>query len=110
MIYGIETLIGDVMARLGEFPRPRPSLPASSSGSGLSLSGIPWPQDVVALKVRSMLPEAGSRLIREAAPLPSAEGGAEAPVSVSRLMPCGLYAAEVSLPEDFLRIGMARMG
>lgn len=110
MRYGIETLISDVMARLGEFPRPQQSLPALSSGSGSSLSGIPGPQDVVALKVRSLLPEVGSRLIREAEVLPPPEEAPESRTCVPSLMPCGLYAAELQLPEDFLRLGSVKMG
>lgn len=110
MKYSIETLTLDVMARLGEFPRPQQSMPPLSSGSGPFLSDIPWPQDVMALKVRSLLPEAGSRLIREAEALPPSSGDSEPRDSVRRLMPCGLYAAEVPLPEDFLRMGAAKMG
>lgn len=123
MKYSIETLTRDVMARLGEVPRPQQSLPSPSSDfqadSQTPLSGIPWPQDMMALKVRGLLPEVGSRLIREASlPLEGNVGegtpcsvGLEVSASlVSRLMPCGLYAVEVQLPEDFLRIGSAKMG
>lgn len=113
MKYSIETLTRDVMARLGEITRPQASYADLPPG----IHDIPSPQDVIALKVRSMLPEVGSRLILQA-PIGfrPPEGGE--PISASpsevrmavRLMPCGLYAAEVALPEDFLRMGSVRMG
>lgn len=111
MKYSLDILTRDVMARLGEFPRPRPSLPGVSSPDS-----IPWSQDIIALKVRSLLPEVGSRLILEAPSPPEGGEAIESPASggpgiwMGRCMPCGLYAAEIPLPDDFLRLESVKMG
>lgn len=107
MKYDVEELTRDVMARLGESVRPRNPLGESS---GLD-SGVPWPEDVVALRVRSMLAEVGGRLIRDA-PVDLSGGGVGVSSGsgvVRRLMPCGLYASELRLPGGFLRLVTARM-
>ena len=85
MIYDIDTLIRDVSARVGEMA------------------------DEVALMVESRLPEVGERLLREA-PMEMLGQGEELDAEVTaRLMPCGLYAAEISLPEDFVRLVSVRL-
>lgn len=100
MIYSIDRLQQDVMARLGEISQPQPPL---------SVCNIPTLADIVAHKVRSLLPEVGATLIRGASP--DVLGmGCQLAVAVSmRLMPCGMYAAEVPLPEDFLRLVSVKM-
>lgn len=101
MVYAIESLQKDVLARLGEIAMPQPSLPALA---------VPTSADIVKAKIKSMLPEEGAKLIRGA----SAEAlgsGIQMEVAVAdyKLMPCGLYAAEVELPEDFIRPGSLKM-
>lgn len=101
MVYSIDSLQKDVMARLGEIAMPQPSLPAL---------GAPTSADIVKAKVKSMLPEECAKLIRGA----SAEAlgcgiQMEVVVADSMLMPCGLYAAEIELPEDFLRLVSLKM-
>lgn len=103
MKYAVEDLIRDVMARLGEISRPQSSLACD----------VPWPEDILALKVRSLLGDVGRRLIREAPAesLAGDDGAVATSLEVGmRLMPCGLYAAEVELPEGFLRMVSAKMG
>ena len=93
----------DVMARLGE--RARPQAVAVTSG-------VPWPEDIVALKVSAFLAEEGSRIIREA-PVGllgcGVVGLMGCEVVSRRKMPCGLYAAEVRMPDDFLRMVSVKM-
>lgn len=93
MIFTLERLRRDVMVRLGEIARSQPSsLP------------VPGTDEVVGIKVESFLPMVGAKLIGDAS-LEMLEGGCEEEYEVEmRKMPCGLYAAEVSLPEDFLRL------
>lgn len=105
MKYSIQKLRSDVMARLGEIARPQTSLTDRSA-----LSAVPWPEDIIGLKVASLLGEIGSELIREA----PAEVLGGAPVKsggemTMRMMPCGLYGAEVRLPEGFLRLMSVKM-
>lgn len=101
----IDRLLTDVLARLGETARP---LPPSADAGGWA--DVAQPEDVIALKVRASLPEVGARLIREAPPELLGGGASAAPPQATRrLMPCGLYAAEVRLPDDFLRLAGARM-
>ncbi|MDE7419442.1 MAG: hypothetical protein K2N35_04465 [Muribaculaceae bacterium] len=100
MIYGIDRLKRDVMARLGEVSSPQ------SSAGGLAVSGV-W--EVLGAKVESLLPEIGSKLIREA-PMELLGGGENVEVEVNmRKMPCGLYAAELALPDGFVRLVGMRM-
>lgn len=102
MTFDLEKLLTDVMARLGEIARPVAS-------RLLDAGDVPWPEDIIGMKVRSLLPEVGSRLIREA----PADLLGSPPlvdwVTSSCLMPCGLYAAEIRLPDGFLRLTSARM-
>ena len=101
MRVGIDGLVGDVMARLGELAAPCRS---AESGS------LAWPEDIVALRARSFLGEEGSRLIMEApAGLDGAGGMRISEVAAMRLMPCGLYGAELRLPGGFLRLASVRM-
>ncbi len=96
MTYTLLQLVSDVMGRLGETASPSPS-------------SIPGPADIIALRVENLLPEVGAKLLREA---PQAMLGAGMPIDAtptSRLMPCGLYAAEVPIPEDFVRFLSAKM-
>lgn len=106
MKFTFQKLQADVMARLGEIARPQ-----GLSESQPELSGVPWPEDIIGLKVRSMLPQVGAELIREAplgvvgCPVVGLSGS---PVSMKE-MPCGLYGAEVRLPEEFLRLVSVKM-
>ena len=80
MTYSIEKLIRDVAGIAGEMA------------------------DEVALMIEGMLPEIGAGSIR-GAPFDRLGGGVPIAVeTASRLMPCGLYAVEVVLPADFLRL------
>lgn len=100
MNYSVNQLQTDVMGRLGEISRPL---------SSLSDSDVPGPEDVVALKISSMLPEIGKGMLLSA----SAEmlgGGMPLEAEVkTRIMPCGLYSFEIRMPEDFLRIVSVKM-
>lgn len=101
MRVGIDGFVSDVMARLGEIARP--------CGPQESCA-VPWPEDIVALRARSFLGEEGSRLIMEAPAGSACHGGmCMAEVAAMRLMPCGLYGAEVRLPDGFLRLGSVMM-
>ena len=106
MRVGIGALVGDVMARLGEIAGPCGS-PASGS--------VACPEDIVALRARSFLGEEGSRLILEApavsdgSGLHDSDGMRISEPAAMRLMPCGLYGAEVRLPDGFLRLASVRM-
>ncbi len=100
MRYNLQQLVSDVMARLGEIARPQ---------SQLGDMGIPWPEDIVALRDGAVLGGVGARLILES---PLEHLGAGMPVeevATMRSMPCGLYGAEVRLPEGFLRLVSVKM-
>ena len=106
MRYSLHKLQTDVMARLGEIARPQ-GLAQSQSCSG----DVPWPEDIIGLKARSLLPEVGAGLIREA---PSGSDWTDPsdwsdPAAGMRELPCGLYAAEVRLPAGFLRLVSVKM-
>ncbi len=96
MNYTLQRLISDVMGRVGETAQPSPS-------------AIPGPGDIIALRVESLLPEIGKRLLLEAPLAMLGEGIPLEAEATSRLMPCGLYAAEVAMPEDFVRFVSAKM-
>ena len=100
MIFTIERLQTDVMVRLGEI---------SLSQTSVSAAGIPSPAEVIAAKVTSLLPEVGTKLICEASGSQLAGGMAMEAEAVFRLMPCGLHAAEIRLPEGFLVLTSLRM-
>lgn len=95
MIFSIERLQTDVMARLGEISR---------SQTPVSVAGIPSPSEAVAAKVAALLPEVGAKLICEASGSKLAGGEALDTEVTFRLMPCGLNAAEIRLPEEFLAL------
>ena len=100
MRYSIDQTAEDVMSALGETSGVSPS-------SGMA--GIPTLRDILKRKISSFLPEAGKKLLVEA----SAEmlAGAEdyhAEVS-ARKVPAGLYAVDIPLPEDFVRLVSLRM-
>lgn len=100
MVCTLDQLQSDVMSRLGENPRPLVSY------EGLD---IPSPANVIRKKIASLLPEIGSRLIMDS---PSDRLGVGEPieeVATMRKMPCGLFAGEVALPEDFLRLVAVKM-
>lgn len=101
MKYTLSRLQSDVMARLGEMVRPHSS----------SEIDIPWPEEVVGMKVESLLGEIGAKLISES-PLESLGGAVDLPtdaVSAMRKMPCGLVGVDVKLPECFLRLVSVKM-
>ena len=67
-------------------------------------SPIPGPADIIALKVATLLPEVGGRILREVS-VDMLGGGVEPEVEETTLkMPCGLYAIEVKLPGNYLRL------
>lgn len=100
MVYTLDRLQRDVMARLGENTQP----PASYDGLD-----IPSPVDVIRRKISSLLPEIGTKLIKDTqADNLGAGEPLESAVSM-RKMPCGLYAGEMGLPEDFLRLVSLKM-
>ena len=101
MRFSLQRLTADVMARLGETAR----VPAQLS----AFPGVPWPEDVISVKVASLLGEVGSSLIL-AAPREHLGSGLHIVIEPRiRLMPCGLYCAEISLPGGFLCLMSVRM-
>lgn len=70
-----------------------------------SAQGIPTVRSALERKIGSLLPEVGGTLLREApaSSLGGAESLADAAVTV-RMAPCGFYAADIELPEDFVRL------
>lgn len=100
MLFTIVRLQSDVMVRLGEIAQPQPTLSATT---------IPGPADIVATKIKIMLPEIGSKLIRETSPDLLGNGEIAEPEFSMRKMPCGMYAAEIALPEGFLRMVSLKM-
>lgn len=103
MRYTLHRLQTDVMARLGETVRPQ---------GLLSAAGVPWPEDIIGVKVASLLGELGSRLLQEAdcgLSCPRDVGIPSGVLAVLKRMPCGLYGAEVRLPEMFLRLVSVKM-
>lgn len=84
------------MSRLGETAEPSPS-------------AIPGPADVIALKAESLLPGVGAKLLREASAAMLGDGAPVEATVTMRRMPCGLYAAEVAWPEDFVRLASVKM-
>lgn len=100
MIYTLQKLQCDVMARLGEFiqsPSPHPEL------------GLPTVDDVIVQKLKRELPLVGKRLIAEASVEELGGGEAFETEIAMCLMPCGLYGAEFILPPDFVRICSVKM-
>ncbi len=91
----LHQLQSDVMKRLGELAGSLSSFPVAS---------VPGPEDIIALKVESLLPEIGGKLLREASMEMLGAGVPIAAEVSAMLMPCGLYAAEVRLPDDFVRL------
>ena len=93
------------MARLGEMARPHARLQDDSDHTE-----VPWPEDVVSIKAGALIADEGKRLIMES---PSEELGHHGmdPCGdiVMRCMPCGLYGAEVRLPDGFLRMTSVKM-
>lgn len=101
MRYDVGKLQADVMARLGEVDRPR---------SLSEVTDIPWPEDIVAMKAVAMLGEVGTRLIKDASVESLGNGVAVSCGEIAVLeMPCGLYGAEVRLPDGFLRLASVKM-
>ncbi|MDE7409046.1 MAG: hypothetical protein K2N09_03380 [Muribaculaceae bacterium] len=104
MRYSFLQFAADVMGRLGEMARaPAQSVRLSA------LPGVPWPEDVISLKVTSLLGEVGSSLIMNA---PRERLGSGLRIETEpriRLMPCGMYGAELRLPVDFLCLMSVRM-
>lgn len=88
------------MTRLGENARP----PLASAPAG-----IPTNRRRMEEKIMALLPEAGSSVILRGAP--HQLGGAESLRLAATMirLPCGLYAATLPLPEDFLRLVRLRM-
>lgn len=98
MEYTVSQLCDDVLASLGEM---RDDV---SDSDVLSMARI------LERKIAAMLPEAGARLMRESPHelLGGAETLAGAETSVRR-MESGLYALDIMLPEDFLRLVEVRL-
>lgn len=101
MIYDIAGLTCDVMARLGEKRQICGGMPFTTIA------------EAVELKVKSLLPPVGKRLMVGAPVLDC--GGWKTSVICGDLevtmlkMPCGLYACDIPLPEDAVRILSVRM-
>lgn len=100
MIYTLEQIRHDVMSRMGETPEVSPSS---------SLGSIPHISQILDRKIRSLVPEFGSKLILDA-PLEKLTGAEEYTADITpRKSKCGLYAFDIPLPDDFLRLVSVRM-
>lgn len=95
MQYAITKLLSDVMALSGETPRRRESLAAIE---------VPWTSDSLAMRIEALLPICGKEVLLEAAPHSLGGGESTTPAFTCRLMPCGLYAVDLRLPADTVRI------
>lgn len=100
MIFTLSQLIDDLLAWMGE---------AAPAASPAGISGAMDVPTALRRKASVLLPAVGSLLILEApaAMLPGAEhyaGNVEL-----RRAGCGLYAADLSLPEDMVRIVSVKM-
>lgn len=101
MTYDLSRLVADVMMRLGENARPLSASP---------IPGIATPAAAITARVRSLLPQVGSRLIREASPGALSGGELLEFAPEVREMPCGSGAADITLPADAVRIVSVRVG
>lgn len=101
MRFSLHRLTADVMARLGETTRAPAQLSA--------FPGVPWPEDVISVKVASLLGEVGAALIMDAPRERLGSGLRNGIEPGMRLMPCGLYGAEIRLPVGFLCLMSVRM-
>ncbi len=100
MIYTISQLREDVLSRLGEYS------PSSATGR---LDGIPTMADSLERKIRSLLPDVGGRLISEASPDKLSGADSYDASIVVRTADCGLFAFDIPLPDDFVRLVSAGM-
>lgn len=100
MIYTLSQLSEDLMARMGEAPV---GVSPPSEWGDMTLASQ------VRRKAAALLPYVGKQLIMSAA-LPQL-GGAEHHVgdTTMRKMECGLYGADIALPEDVARIVSVKM-
>lgn len=97
----LDQLLSGVMARLGEIsPSPSPCL----------CEGLPSTTDMLKERVASLLPSIGKGLIAQASPGELGGGEDMAAEADMVLLPCGLYAADIPVPDGFLRFVSARMG
>lgn len=99
MICTLTRLRDDILARMGE----------SAAPADAPLAGIPSPAVIAERKAASLLPEVGRRLLSEASPGMLAGAPSVASSIAARKMPCGLFAAEIALPDGFVRLASARM-
>lgn len=100
MTYTLQNLVNDVMSVMGETS-------AASPASGIS--GIPSLSDILQRKISSLLPGVGRKLLIEASPEMLA-GAEEYKTDInSRKTVCGLYAYDIHLPEDFIRLVYLKM-
>lgn len=100
MTFSLQRLQKDVLARLGE------SVRAADSSLPVAIPGV---AEVLEKKVETLLPSVGCGLIASA-PLSALGVGEElSGESTAVEMPCGLYAHDIAIPEDFIRIVSVRM-
>ncbi|MDE6023215.1 MAG: hypothetical protein K2G13_06905, partial [Muribaculaceae bacterium] len=88
------------MARLGECiqsPASHPEL------------GLPVVDEIIAQKLKRELPLVGKRMIADASVAELGGGETFETEITMRLMPCGLYGAEIILPHDLVRICSLKM-
>lgn len=100
MLYNILGLQTDVMALSGENPRRRESL---------SAVGAPWAQDMIAMRIKALLPSCGRNILLEAPPHLLGGGETITPGFSCKMMPCGLYAVDLQLPATTLRIASLKL-
>lgn len=100
MAYTIERLKHDLLARLGEITR---------SQTSLSIPDIPSTEDIVGIKAESILPYVGKRMILNS-PQELLGSGEKISTGISiKKTRCGLYGAEITLPDGFLRLENIKM-
>lgn len=101
MTYSIERLADDVLALLGENAR--------SPSVSLATGDVPSVRSRIERRIAALLPEIGSEQIA-GAPVTVLGGGEPLTAEVEfRRLPCGLYGADVGLPDDVVRVAAVKM-
>lgn len=100
MMYTLLQLQSDVMALLGENARQRDAL------AGVD---VPGAVGMLSARIKGLLPICGKILLQDAPPHLLGGGEPLTPRFSTCLMPCGLYAVDMELPADTVRIAEIRL-
>jgi len=100
MTYKLQQLQADVMALLGENARQRDAL------AGVD---VPGAVGMLSVRIKGLLPVCGKILLQDAPQHLLGGGDSLTPRFSTCLMPCGLYAVDMELPADTVRIAEIRL-